>query len=52
MHDAYRRALARTCLELAARLDHAPTKEKLETKALEILDRGHEMPLELLHLIH
>ncbi len=50
---AYRRALAKTCLELAARVNDAPTKAQLETKAAAILDRANDhVPLEFLHLVH
>ena len=52
MDEVCRRSLARICLDLAARLEDDPVKEKLETKALEILERAYDpVPPELQHLV-
>ena len=52
MDEACRRSLARNYLHLAARLVDDPVKEKLETKALEILERAYDpLPSELQHLV-
>jgi hypothetical protein len=52
MDEACRRSLAKTCLDLAARLEDALAKEALEAKALAILDRAYDpVPPKLEHLL-